>query len=573
MGLVSDIGGTLGDLGTIQSNAAQNQGLIAAQTAQTQGNIAAQKISTIGQIQAQQVQANAQLWMNFANNVANMAANVPVQMAAEKKAKQESTLAAMQIDVAKQTLADKQAARAETQAIRDQIVKDGGDIIDKNILQVAPIIGADFLKTRAETATAGANAVIAKAKAESAQLQQLTQELPGVVDEPSKQAFATKVGALNPKIGDYIQKQPYSKELVDQLQTIGMDAAAKADFNVKALDKLVKQQSADKGGIELAAAGNEWLGSTLSAHPVEQWEDFLQQAAVMKVPAAVIASYREIMTDENAQAKAGQMSMTEKERETINKPPAPGAPVKVIGPDGKPVYTTAKDAIGKTPVPEAGGGGPLVAVLGPDGKPVLVPRAEAAGMTPASSQPSGRPVTSGDVGKLSELTTSLHQLDALRGAVPEGTTGVAAQAGALVPNFITEWTGVGADAKSKQAVIALVKQVIGKALEGGVLRKEDETKYKDMLPGIGDVDTVVKAKLDNLDRAIQTKRADLISGLEDAGYDTTKFKARAADAPGGGATPGGKVTVTSPGGRSYPFDSQAQADAFVRDAKAKGLWK
>ena len=39
-------------------------------------------------------------------------------------------------------------------------------------------------------------------------------------------------------------------------------------------------------------------------------------------------------------------------------------------------------------------------------------------------------------------------------------------------------TGWGTDAKKKQALIDRVKQVIGKTLEGGVLRKEDEVKYE-----------------------------------------------------------------------------------------------
>lgn len=38
-------------------------------------------------------------------------------------------------------------------------------------------------------------------------------------------------------------------------------------------------------------------------------------------------------------------------------------------------------------------------------------------------------------------------------------------------------------------------------------------------------------------------------------------------------TPSAGVSVTSPSGKSYSFDSQEKADAFIAAAKAKGLWK
>ena len=51
------------------------------------------------------------------------------------------------------------------------------------------------------------------------------------------------------------------------------------------------------------------------------------------------------------------------------------------------------------------------------------------------------------------------------------------------------------------AVIDRVKQVIGKALEGGVLRKEDEVKYEKILPTIYDSAALVRSKLDGLESA------------------------------------------------------------------------
>ncbi len=176
--------------------------------------------------------------------------------------------------------------------------------------------------------------------------------------------------------------------------------------------------------------------------------------------------------------------------------------------------------------PVGGGNEPLQAIIGPDGRPVLVTRSQAVGKQPASSREQGRAVTSGDAGRIADYDTSLNDLATLTKTIPPGTTGVGAKAGAALPNFVTQWTGIGADAKSKQAVIDRVKQVIGKALEGGVLRKEDEYKYEKILPTIGDVDSVVKAKLEGLQSAITQRRQTQLEALEDAGYDTSRFQSR-----------------------------------------------
>jgi hypothetical protein len=133
-------------------------------------------------------------------------------------------------------------------------------------------------------------------------------------------------------------------------------------------------------------------------------------------------------------------------------------------------------------------------------------------------------VTSGDAGKIAEFDTSLDDLSVLSGALASaGSTGTAAKIGASVPNWVTEFSGWGTDAKKKQALIDRVKQVIGKALEGGVLRKEDELKYEKILPTVGDPNAVVVSKLAGLANAITLRRTRTLESLTDAGYDTSKF--------------------------------------------------
>jgi hypothetical protein len=148
------------------------------------------------------------------------------------------------------------------------------------------------------------------------------------------------------------------------------------------------------------------------------------------------------------------------------------------------------------------------------------------GDLPASTREQGRPVTSGDASDLADFDTSKDELAAVRAAIsPSDSTGIVARIGATIP-FVTQISGWGSDAKKRQAVIDRVKQVIGKTLEGGVLRKEDEAKYEKILPNIGDAPDVATAKLNGLDSAIDKRKQRRLDALADAGYETSRFKER-----------------------------------------------
>lgn len=140
----------------------------------------------------------------------------------------------------------------------------------------------------------------------------------------------------------------------------------------------------------------------------------------------------------------------------------------------------------------------------------------------------GRPVQTGDANRIADFDTSLDDLVTLAATLQDtqNATGVRAQIGAALPNPITNLTGWGRDPKIRQGVIDRVKQVIGKALEGGVLRKEDEIKYAKILPTIGDDPAVAASKLNGLHEAIIGRRQTLLDSLSDAGFDTSKFNAR-----------------------------------------------
>ena len=69
-------------------------------------------------------------------------------------------------------------------------------------------------------------------------------------------------------------------------------------------------------------------------------------------------------------------------------------------------------------------------------------------------------------------------------------------------------------AQTQQSQIDAVRQIVGKALEGGVLRKEDEAKYAKILPTLSDTPTVAKNKIkqvmsllqDNYDQYLQLQK-------------------------------------------------------------------
>ncbi len=80
-----------------------------------------------------------------------------------------------------------------------------------------------------------------------------------------------------------------------------------------------------------------------------------------------------------------------------------------------------------------------------------------------------------------------------------GLTGPIKGLGAKIP-YATEF-------KDLQAQIDLARQVVGKFLEGGVLRKEDEEKYKKILPTMYDTPEVAQRKLQNIMTELQSRLA------------------------------------------------------------------
>jgi len=78
-------------------------------------------------------------------------------------------------------------------------------------------------------------------------------------------------------------------------------------------------------------------------------------------------------------------------------------------------------------------------------------------------------------------------------------------------------------AQSFQQLLKTTKQIIGKGLEGGVLRKEDENKYDLILPKQNDTMETLAQKQKQLRKMILIKQGGIIEALSQAGYNTSSF--------------------------------------------------
>lgn len=74
-----------------------------------------------------------------------------------------------------------------------------------------------------------------------------------------------------------------------------------------------------------------------------------------------------------------------------------------------------------------------------------------------------------------------------------------------------------------QSQINASKQLVGKFLEGGVLRKEDESKYDKIMPTMNDTPAVRAAKLKNLRVMIQDKQNEYFDSFSRAGFDVSRY--------------------------------------------------
>lgn len=75
-------------------------------------------------------------------------------------------------------------------------------------------------------------------------------------------------------------------------------------------------------------------------------------------------------------------------------------------------------------------------------------------------------------------------------------------------------------AQTVDARLRTASQAFGRFMEGGVLRKEDEEKYRKMFPQLSDTPDLAKNKLSIVERQLAQKSAGQTQSLSDSGYNT-----------------------------------------------------
>lgn len=162
-----------------------------------------------------------------------------------------------------------------------------------------------------------------------------------------------------------------------------------------------------------------------------------------------------------------------------------------------------------------------------------------------NSKGQGRPMVSTQATKVSDYDQSVRSLTNLlsdfvdaNGNPIYGKTGPITGLRSMNP-FDTE-------AQTLKAKIKKVKQIVGKAMEGGVLRKEDEAKYNDILAKMQDSPQVAANKINELIGDMQANKEIYLNDMEAAGYDVSGFQ------------PNGSDPVNQPAINSLP-DDQAES--------------
>lgn len=137
----------------------------------------------------------------------------------------------------------------------------------------------------------------------------------------------------------------------------------------------------------------------------------------------------------------------------------------------------------------------------------------------AQNKGSGRTMPAASATALSGTLQGIDQMQTLINQIPDfSKKGLAGPVGSL-----RRFNPYDADAQAFQQYVNTYKQVIGKGLEGGVLRKEDEAKYEKIIPRMGDTEEVLKRKAKQLQDMLINKYNTDITSLERAGYNVKGF--------------------------------------------------
>jgi hypothetical protein len=116
-------------------------------------------------------------------------------------------------------------------------------------------------------------------------------------------------------------------------------------------------------------------------------------------------------------------------------------------------------------------------------------------------------------------------------------------------------------AQTADAQLRTAAQSFGKYMEGGVLRKEDEEKYRKMFPQLSDTPEVARNKMALVERMLAQKQNSNVQALADQGYSTSGLNKPLAAPP----VPGTLTRGSAGNGGSLIPDAAAAKPAPTRE--------
>jgi hypothetical protein len=153
----------------------------------------------------------------------------------------------------------------------------------------------------------------------------------------------------------------------------------------------------------------------------------------------------------------------------------------------------------------------------------------------------GKPLTDGTIAKISDAKAAVASLRDLRDTLQKNEQYIGPIAGLQAMN---PWS----EANKAQSDINLVLQRVGKALEDGVLRKEDEEKYKKILATLRDTPSTAIYKVDGVITTLERDMELFVEEQRAAGRRVSRPAAPPASPPASpraGSNPPGAPRVGS----------------------------
>jgi len=139
--------------------------------------------------------------------------------------------------------------------------------------------------------------------------------------------------------------------------------------------------------------------------------------------------------------------------------------------------------------------------------------------------PRGKPLGGTEANRLAEGNEAIQAVQQIKDLVEGGLPGAGVGFMASLPGGAALMPGT----TKKAAKLKIASQVVGRFLEGGVLRKEDEIKYAEMLPNVKDTPEVAKNKWNNVMNVVLANLENKIQSYQKAGFDTVEFEQQMAE--------------------------------------------